>query len=156
MEQKNCKEYFDSSIKELDKFDEIAEIVSRFMLNIDRMHPFKFEIPLQHDHGYFTLSIYLTSFPVIEIQFSTYLHSRKYRVEHNTYRLISAATHKNNLNEKDLSAFNVLINKLKSGELYKLVIDKLCDFLEFVTNALSPFIDKCEIECLLEDSNEGY
>lgn len=154
--QNESKKYLNSSIKELDKFDEIAEIVSRFMIAVHEMHPFKFEIPLQHDKGSFTLDIYLVSIPVIEIYFSTYLHERKYRVENNVCRLVYNTVRINDLNEKDLSAFNTLINKLKDGELYKLVTDKLCDFLEYVTNTLSQFINGCEIECLLEDSDERY
>lgn len=154
--QNEFKEYLHSNIKELDKFNEIAEIVSHFMLTVGRMHPFKFEIPLHHDKGSFTLDIYLISVPVIEIYFSTYVYERKYRVENNVCRLIYNTVRINGLKEKDLSAFNTLINKLKNGELYKLVTDKLCDFLESVINTLSLFIDDCEIECLLEDSNERY
>lgn len=157
MERGECKKYFSSSIKELSEFDEIAEIVSRFMLAVGRMHPFKFEIPLHHDKGSFTFDIYLISIPVIEIYFSAYVYERKYRVENNVCRLIYDTVRIDNSSEKDLSAFSTLMDKLESGELRALVIDKLRSFVEFVISVFSPFVDECMLEDITEvEDDEGY
>lgn len=139
----------------LDKFDELAQFVLRFMSTVGHMHPDKFVIPIRNERICFDLYIYLISSPCIEIEFSTPFHKRKYSFQDRLH--CSLRTKPSSLKSEDLYALRFLVEKLESGELNRLVCDAVCDFLEYVIGSLSPFLcnDECIFEGLLEGGYEG-